>query len=86
MSSPIVVGGRIPQIMNMKNLKPGSEHIDPVVPGLRYLVGMDMVISLIYRYTDGEYDYSESLGILGSMSLQSARTHARRFSAGLCAI
>jgi hypothetical protein len=72
--------------MNMKTFKPGSEHADPVVPGLRYLVGMDKVISLIYRYTDGEHDYSEFLGILDDMSLQSARNHARRLSVGVCPV
>lgn len=72
--------------MNMKNLKPGREHADPVTPGLHFSVAMDGVTTLIYRYTDGECNYSEILGFLGEISVQSARAHARQLSAGLCPI
>lgn len=72
--------------MNMKNLKPGREHADPVTPGLHYSVAMDGVTTLIYRYTDGEYNYGEILGFLDDISVQSARAHVRMLSTGLCPI
>lgn len=72
--------------MNMKNLKPGREHADPVTPGLHFQVAMDGATTLIYRYTDGEYNYGEILGILGDISVQSARAYVRMPSTGLCPI
>ena len=72
--------------MNMKHLKPGREHADAVTPGLHFQVGMDGVITLIYRYTDGEYNYGEILGILGDISVQSARALVRRLWPRTCPI
>lgn len=72
--------------MNMKNLKPGREHADPVTPGLHFRVAMDGVTTLTHRYTDGEYNYSDFLGILGEISVQSARAHVRLQSTRLCPI
>ena len=72
--------------MNMKNLKPGSEHADPTTPGLHFSVAMDGVTTLIYRYTDGEYNYGEVIGFLGEICVKSARAHVRLLSAGCCPI
>ena len=71
---------------NTKNLRPGHEHADPVMPGLYFLVALDGVITLIYRYTDGEYNYGEILGILGDISVQSARALVRRLWPRTCPI
>lgn len=72
--------------MNMKNWRLGSQHADPIVPGLHYMVGMDSAITVMYRHTDGEYDYGEILGTLGDISIHSARAHARMLSEDLCPI
>lgn len=72
--------------MNMKNLKPGREHADPLTPGLYFSVAMNGVTTLIYRYTDGEYNYGEILGFFGDISVQSARAHVRALSSQLCPI
>jgi len=72
--------------MNTTNLKRGHEHADPVTPGLYFQVAMDGVTTLIYRYTDGEYSYGEILGILGDISVQSARAHVHMLLKGLCPI
>lgn len=68
----------------MNKLQPGREHADPETPGLYYLVGMDGVITLIHRYTDGEYSHGNLLGILGDISVQRARAHVRLLSTSLC--
>jgi hypothetical protein len=56
------------------------------MPGLHFIVGMDGVTTLIYRYTDGEYDYGEILGVLGDITVQAARAHVRQLSVGMCPI
>lgn len=70
----------------MKKLQPGREHADPDTPGLYFLVSMDGIIRMIYRYTDGEYSYGEFLGTLDETSVQSARAKIRQLYRGTCPV